>query len=121
MNKPAAAMVLCPPPLMQLLMKHRPLPLVRMLSTTTCLSCLLMSMVNAITCVCTNAHTQAATDLGKAKVKGKAKGNVVVPFVWKEDIIRPVAPTLFFFGSPLTFSQLTYLTLVSDDFSLAKV
>jgi hypothetical protein len=73
-------------------------------------------LVNAIICACANTiayacadtHAQATADSGKAKAKGKAKGDVVVPFVQKEDIVRSVAP-------------LTYLTLVGDDFSLAEV
>ena len=86
-------------------------------------------LVNAIICACANTiayacadtHAQATADSGKAKAKGKAKGDVVVPFVQKEDIVRSVAPTPFFFGSSLTFAWLTYLTLVGDDFSLAEV
>jgi hypothetical protein len=97
-------------------------------STSTCQEVVDL-MVDAIVCACadtiaracTDAHAQAAADSGKAKAKGKAKGNVVVPFVRKEDIVRSVAPTPFFFGSSLTFARLTYLTLVGDDFSLAEV
>ncbi len=81
-------------------------------------------MVDAIARACADAHAQARADSGKAK--GKAKGDVVVPFVRKEDIVRSVAPhppstpPPFFFGSPLTFARPTYLTLVGDDFSLAE-
>jgi len=54
-------------------------------------------MVDAIARACADAHAQAAADSGKAKAKGKAKGDVVVPLVRKEDIVRSVAPTLFLF------------------------